>query len=357
METMDMSAGFSRPGSDTRQWLSVATVDPDNDDARSVVFDGDDGPLPFGPLVNVTLQPSNLPVTCRVVSGCAGNGEGEWYPFLPGDEVLVAVPEGDERAGCLIIGRLNNGIDQWPRTVAGQDATKNTFGFRRMRTPYILETASSYMVRSALTGANFTIDQTGNLFLVSGDGHKLTFGADAISLGNADNSSFFQIDTDTGDATLQASNTAQLIVSAALSQWITPGQIQFSASGTGSPQHAITLEQVVNLFINFLYLLADQSPTLKTDFTSGPTSVLFPATFPAGMNTALMNWLGIVPLPGGGAGSPAPPTPTTGGGNVAPFFPLVYGSVGVITQTLLTQLSNFDITGLIVGIGRGGFLL
>ena len=145
------------PGMDTRQWISYGIVDADNPEARSVRFNDDGGtPLPEGVLVAVTLMPSGISVTCRVSSQNAGSGEGEYSPFGPGDEVLVAIPEGNERAGCAIIGRFNNAHDVFPQQVAGQDITNNDTTVRRLKTPYVLETAASYMVRSALSGASFS---------------------------------------------------------------------------------------------------------------------------------------------------------------------------------------------------------
>src|SRR5579859_785093 len=111
---------FRRPGMDTRQWVSYGTVDADTSDAKAIQFKDDDGnPSPYGPLVSVTLQPSGVSLPCRVLGQVAGNGEADYFPFLAGDEVLVLLPEGDERAGAVIVGRLNQEIDAWPLIVAG----------------------------------------------------------------------------------------------------------------------------------------------------------------------------------------------------------------------------------------------
>ena len=83
---------FAGPGMDTRQWVSYGQVDQDTQDSRCVVFDPD-----LGPLVNVTLQPSGIPVVCRVLAPFAGQGESEYFPFISGDEVVVAITQGDER--------------------------------------------------------------------------------------------------------------------------------------------------------------------------------------------------------------------------------------------------------------------
>ena len=55
---------FSGP---PQQWISYATVDPDSPDAPSVRFADEAGnPLPYGPMVNVTLQPSGVSLSARV---------------------------------------------------------------------------------------------------------------------------------------------------------------------------------------------------------------------------------------------------------------------------------------------------
>src|SRR5258708_21906914 len=110
VDQLSLNDGVAAPGADTRQWVSYGVVDDDQEDQKSVTFDAD-----HGPLVSVTLQPSGIPVVCRVAGWCAGNGEAEYFPFVSGDEVVVHVPEGDERAGCIITGRCNSQIDRFPR--------------------------------------------------------------------------------------------------------------------------------------------------------------------------------------------------------------------------------------------------
>src|SRR5262245_23950415 len=104
---------------DMRQWCSYGTVDPETDDEKSVEFTDD-----YGPLVNVTIQPSGLPVRCRVASFVAGAGEGEWYPYIAGDEVIVMFPGGSE-LNAVIVGRLSNGLDKPAASVGGADPTEN----------------------------------------------------------------------------------------------------------------------------------------------------------------------------------------------------------------------------------------
>lgn len=135
IDSATAAAAYARPGQDTRSWVSFGLVHH-QDPKQIVTFDEEYG----CPLVCVTLQPSGSNVHCRVSSMVAGNGEGEWHPFVEGDEVLVVLPEGHESAGPVIIGRLNNSLDKFPMdSVAGQDPTTNVFAFRRRRTPFIEE--------------------------------------------------------------------------------------------------------------------------------------------------------------------------------------------------------------------------
>ncbi len=260
----EMLAG---PGMDTRQWVSNGTVVQDTPDARSVVFKDTEGnPLSNGVLVVVKLHPSATIVACRLAGGCAGDGEGEYMPFVAGDEVVVVIPEGDERAGPMIIGRLNQKYDIFPHTVAGQDVTANTFGFRRIRCPYILETASSYMIRSAVTGANLTIDQTGNIFLASGDGHLLLLNADAVKLGigNADVPAYLQFDPSTSQASLAAE------------------QLTVSLTGHVPCYHLLTVEAFINvLSVVLAGFLVPPVPALATPSAVATTQTLIAAMLPA----------------------------------------------------------------------------
>lgn len=280
---------FARPGMDPRQWISYGIVNADSEEARSVLFDDDDGELPF-PLVIVTLQPSGVTVPCRVAGMVAGEGEADWFPFVGGDEVLVAIPEGDERAGCCIIGRLNQAKDKFPRTIAGADTTQNTMGFRRMRTPYVLETASGYMVRSATTGAAFAIDQAGAIFLNNGDKHLLAMTADVVSLGLGDQSAYIQFDASKSTTTIAAKETS-MVVSADESKWLCKGTLALGTSGVAPTDHAISVEAVVGILNTIFTAIGVAS-------TAPPALVAFLATFTAPATLAgLVTASAAAPLP------------------------------------------------------------
>jgi hypothetical protein len=232
-------AGMSAPGMDPRQWCSRATVDPETEDQKSVEFT-----TAYGPLVNVTLRPSGIPVRCQVAHEVAGQGEGEWYPFVAGDEVQVLINEGAETAGCTIVGRLNQEIDVWPQKVCGLDATANTFGFRRMRAPYFIETASSYAIRST-TGAFVAIDTKGMVTLSNADNAFLTLSANLIGLQNGDADVLLQIDVDKKHIMLEAAGT-QFVIDGKQSSLSTQGALAIGTMGSQASDHATTIEAVAN---------------------------------------------------------------------------------------------------------------
>lgn len=178
LDAKTIASLFSFPGIDPRTWVSIGLVmaaqQVDGETVNSVEFDED-----LGPLVNVTLQPTNVSVRCRVASVIAGNGEGEYVPFVEGDEVLVVIPDGQTMSSPVIIGRMNNGVDKWPsESIAGQDPKKNTFAFRRVRTPFIQEYASTYMVRCAANGAFLLMSDKGSITLRDGSKGALQMGPD-----------------------------------------------------------------------------------------------------------------------------------------------------------------------------------
>jgi hypothetical protein len=247
-------AAYARPGMDTRQWVSHGTVDPETPDQKSVTFT-----KAYGPLVSVTLQPSGVPCVCRVAHEVAGNGEGEWFPFIAGDEVIVVIPEGDETAGCVIVGRLNQEIDQWPQVVAGQDATKNNFAFRRMRTPYIIETASGWMVRHATTGAFFGLSPEGALTFSNSDKAFMAIRPDFIGFQNGDATVLLQIDVGASQIVAEAAGT-HFVLDKLKSSIYTLGTLELGTAGNQASEHATSIESVLLLLQAFFAAVGIASP-------------------------------------------------------------------------------------------------
>lgn len=265
-DTATIRDAVTGPGTDTRSWIQYGLVDASTAGGHSTRFNDQDGtPLQEGVMVDVTLQPSGLSVPCRIAGQTGGSGEGEYSPFGPGDEVIVAIPDGNERNGCVIIGRLSNGKDVFPSTVAGIDVTKNNVTFRRLKTPYIMETASTWMVRSAATGANFNIDPTGNVMIADGLGSMLALNQSVIALQDGTQSSMLQIDTASKTLTLQSSSgnssatTFQLDDGGGLSSFMSGGSLALVTSGGGyALGHAVTVEQVIAILKAFMLALAPQ---------------------------------------------------------------------------------------------------
>ncbi len=314
MDLVSRRAAYSGAGADTRQWCSYGTVLAETPDAKSVVF-GE----AVGPLVMVKLHPSGIEVPCRVSSSCAGNGEGEWSPFVAGDEVMVLVPEGDERAGCAIVGRFNNGIDAFPTTVAGQGTDENKFAFKRILTPVITEFANSYMLFSGLTKSFFLMTADGEVTISNADNAFLALHADMLTIQNDDADTLFQIDTKAKTISLKAQGSNLVLDPSADSLLYTASRLLVATSGNQpSAGHAVTLEQLSVILQGLMVAIG----TISSSFVFG--SVL------AGSSIGIVNaaLAAAVALP------------------IAPFK-------GVITGALA---SPPDPTGTIPGIGVSGLL-
>lgn len=333
-----MREAFAGPGMDPRQWVSVGTVDPDTDGARSVTFDER-----LGPLVQVTLQPSGTSVQCRVMGSVAGKGEAEYYPFAAADEVIVALPQGEEASGGVILGRLSNEIDTWPRKVAGQDVTTNTLAFRRMRAPYAVETSAPYLIRSALTGTQFGLDEKGQILMNDGEGSRFFMGPDALSLGTQDGATVLQVLPPKGQVFLQGKG-ASLTIDQGETKFMSPGTISFSTAGAGATGHAITLEQVISILSNLMLgmgLGGMLAPSIAGAWAAPGAAYGQIGTVLAG---ALAGAVAPVPFAGGPSGAAAP------GGTFLPAYPPLAALAGALAIPP-------DPLGLMPGVGRAGFML
>lgn len=332
---------------DTRVWSSWGTVAQDTPEQPSVRFKDETGAvIPDGPYVAVDLHPWGHRVQCRVSSMCAGVGESEWHPFVQGDEVLVSIPEGNFMAGCMIVGRANNALDQFPAIVAGQDATANNFGFKRMRAPFIIETASSYLIRSAVTGAQFGIDQTGQVIFNDGDGSRFFMGPDAVGFTSADGTTSIQVLQESKQIALNAANGASsFLIDGAASQFATTGTFSISTTGLLGLGHAVTLEQVVSILVNLIGFLA-QAPVTAFNPTS-PLGTLWSSGGVAALDVAFAAALAaaVTPAPYTAAGVP--------GGFLGTGFPL---TITALQVALASPFPAADPTGLTPGIGRPGFM-
>lgn len=298
----DLAAGLAGPGNDTRSWVSFGTVrGGTTDDDPCVEFEEDQ------PLVRVLLHPSLVEVRARVGMAVAGNGEAEWHPFMPDDEVIVVIAEGHERAGCVIVGKLCNAIDKFPSgSIAGQDPRKNNFAFRRMRTPHVQELAGPLMNRSAATGGFISIDQAGVLTLRAGNvddpdakqpAPGLQMGPDGIAMQDASSKYSLSFGPTNGvllalvdDAVLSLSSTS----GNRPSMIGVPATFAIGTNGNAPIEHVATTESVANVLLNVLLTMAAAIGTggSVTPLTGGSLAALITAylaapTFAASWQTAL----------------------------------------------------------------------
>ncbi len=319
-------------GGDDRQWCSYGIVEPDGSDGQhSVRFNDENGnPLAHGVLVDVKLQPSGIVVPCRVMSQCAGAGEGEYHPFVAGDEVMVLIPEGNERAGCAIVGRFNQVHDVFPTMVAGQDVTTNTMAFKRLIAPYCIETAGGYTIRNAVTGSSLTVDQMGQWFMTDGDGSQLVLTPTVVQLMTPNQLCGIQFNV-ADSITLLKSDTASLVLDdSSGSKWQSDSTLSISACGNPGLNHVTTVEGMVQ-FMNAVLLsmgavLGAISPPIPIASSSDFLTLLNPGTISLILEAA-------IPL----AGSPA-----------SSFAPYILG----IQAALLIP----KVPGVNAGIGSPGFL-
>lgn len=238
-----------------KQWISIGLVSGSADDSP-VEFNRDDGQV----YVSVELQPSKVDTRCRVGGGCAGSGEGEYFPFLPGDEVLVALPEGREDCAGVIIARLNNVHDAFPMdSVGGQDPTLNNFAFRRRRTPFVEEFAGPVAFRNALTGALLSLDAKGGVTLSDGEHSALQLSADALTLqGPSDPQNaprlLLQLNVTEERGLLQVGDAQLLINSSKTGQgsyFTFPTDLTVSLGTSQPAEHVATVEVVLAMLYAF----------------------------------------------------------------------------------------------------------
>lgn len=311
-------------GTDTRTWVAYATVDEEVSDSHSVEFDED-----MGPLVTVTLH-GNVPnrtIVCRVAAGVSGAGTSEYSPLIAKQEVLVVIPGGMISDYGVIIGVLPNGLDTWPRVVAGQDSTKNNFSFTRRRTPHITESASAMLFRNATTGSQFGLDDKGQIILNDGDGSQFFMGADAVGFTTADKDAGVQ-GFPAKKSVLIFGGAASLEVKESTTEFISTGSISFATNGGFASQHGVSMEQVVNMLINYTIAL----------YASG---VVVPGAPPTAGTL-----LTLITAMLGGCILPTPPGPAPGG-NLAAFYTQIAAALNVPQ----------DPTGIITGAGKPGFLM
>ncbi len=335
MRSFDHASFANAFGGPKSTWVSYGIVNAETPEEPSVQLTGQDGgTLAYGPMLSVTLQPSGRVVSARVGSMVAGAGEAEYYPFVAGDEVVVLLPEGHERGGAVVVSRLNQSLDAWPSVVAGQDATKNTFGFRRMRTPFVVETAASYLIRSAVTGAQIGIDPEGKLILSDGDQGTLVIGPEAVGIASGDGTAFVHVLPPTKETYIGA-DTTTFLISPNESQFISQSSISFATAGGMASGHGVTAEQVVAFVIDVVTACAA-----------------------AGWLAIVPSAAVIQPIVASALAALQTPVPTDSvPGGVFATYPTIFGPTGLLNAIGANPLAAVDVTGTVPGYGRAGFKL
>ena len=256
MDQATTGQAWAAPGMDPRQWVSMGTVSAD-DPSAVVIFDEDEGQQ----LVQVTLQPSKIPVFCRVASQAAGNGEADFSPWVQGDEVIVLIPEGSEDSGCVIVGRMNNAIDKFPfDSVAGQDPTTNTFAFTRRRTPMVQEFAGPILFRSALNDGLISISTSGVVTIKDSENSVFQMSPDVIGFqgpsSEEDGTSpefLMQLNLTDEQFTLQIKdaiiNFSSSTATPEQNTISVPGPMTIGTSSNPPLEHVVTTEALCNILI------------------------------------------------------------------------------------------------------------
>jgi hypothetical protein len=260
-------------------WSSIGIVDADE-----ISFE--EG---LGPLVPVTLQPSQVQVFCRVASPVAGDGEAEYYPFVAGDEVLVAIPGGNERSGtCVIIGRLNNERAPFPMgPVAGQDPTTNSFAFRRTRTPLLTENGGPWTVRQE-TGALLSLDMAGAVTIRDGAGDALQMTGDVFAYQSADATALLQLNVTEGRFTLKVNDSLLTLSKGGASPEVNalavPGTFMVTTLANPAAEHVLTTEAMCNVLVSTMQALSVAISALPGALTGPGLAAVFQT---AGFSAAL----------------------------------------------------------------------
>lgn len=284
---------FSYAGSDPRIWSSFATVDAIDagDGAQTVEFDEEDGQV----YVSITLQPYNIPARARVAMAIAGAGEAMYFPFVPNDEVIVAIPSGSVRAGCVIVGKLNNKFDAFPMTgVSGTDPNNNASGVIRTRAALVIESAASVMIRSAAAGAFLRLDAKGGVTLRDGTGGAVQMTADLFGYQSGDGAAFLQIDLtgkrcsfQVGVASWTLSGSTADPLTGGRSMLQVPGPLTICTGGNNSNtavEHVLTTEAFTNFLVQVFVALGVAVPG---PLTGAAVATAIPAAIVSALPIAL----------------------------------------------------------------------
>lgn len=335
-----MADAFRGPGMDTRTWLSYAIVDVPGEgegESTTVEFDEDDGQL----YVNVQLKPSDVPLRCRVGMLSAGSGETFYFPFCGGEEVLVAVPEGNLMGGGVVLCRFNNAYDGFPfDSVGGADPKTNSAAIWRVRTALTIESGASIQIRSAAAGAMLLLSAVGNVTLRDGKANVFQMSPDVFGYQNDAGDVVMQLDLNDqryslaiGQVTMTLTGKSSASNPQSLLQ--VPSTLAVGTVGLSvitAVEHVATTESIMNIL--------GQLATLLVALPPGPP-----------LNNTALGALLLAQIPLAiTAASTAPQLPPIGAALAAAFLNPAMPSTKAIPASVAPGYQQFP------GIGCAGFL-
>jgi hypothetical protein len=168
-----VSALASRPGIDTRCWLSLATVTELGFNAVEGLF------------ADVQLQPTGEYETAYFGTGYAGGGFGDHNPIQIDDLVLIAFPGGDPGQGPVIISRWNNAGDPPHADFSDGSAPSQNRVIRvRPGQQLILRTTDGDIIIEGEEGANVGVlaSGTGEVHIEAAGGAAQLHAKDLVSI-------------------------------------------------------------------------------------------------------------------------------------------------------------------------------
>lgn len=219
---LDVSA-FARalaiPGGDLRHWVSYGTVAAVQDDAGNADT-SDPGAIvitPAGVEVDVVLEPSNYPVTCR--HGVSAGTVFICTPIKVGDQVVVGIPEGDVSMVPQVLAIIPGGSAPIPTGEDGKPIFQND---------RVLVFAKGVPVDLRTDGgAQAILNPDGSIAVTAGSGKNLILNAGSAGVARVGDPVLTTLSaTDIG-------NIAQSMISAGL---VTPGS-------PTAPPNPVTLNQ------------------------------------------------------------------------------------------------------------------
>lgn len=107
LDVQRLASAVRGPGIDTRVWISLAIAMGDSNVDLTQNKEG--------VFVDVKLMPSEEDATARVGPVYAGDGFGIFARIRKDDELVVAVPSGDQANGAVVINRLWSAADKPPQ--------------------------------------------------------------------------------------------------------------------------------------------------------------------------------------------------------------------------------------------------